>query len=132
MVSIRGGDGSCLAAQSRGAGGIRQRAIIREGAKTVNYFPDLAPPEARRQAALRGLVGPGTARAHRAATALGPSREARPAAVKRQQMGGPCPLGPGYHSAELIVNLVRVLGLGESEPLGHAEDMGVDGDRGDA
>ena len=47
-------------------------------------------------------------------------------------MRGPRPLGTRDHGAEQIVDLVGVIGLGEPEPLGHAEDMGVDGEGGDS
>src|SRR3972149_10780714 len=77
------------------------------------------------KALLRGLSGPGAERPDQTGGAgRGPGR-AHPAALRREEMGEKRPLGLGDHLAELVVHPFRVVRLGEPEPLGHAEDVGV-------
>jgi hypothetical protein len=52
--------------------------------------------------------------------------------VDDQEVGGLRPLRAGNQGTQLIVDLVGVIGPGEPEALGYAEDVGVDGQGGDS
>ena len=63
------------------------------------------------------LVRPGAKREDRTTRALGSAGMARAPPVNDQEMSGLDPLGPGQESAELIVDLLRVIRPSESETL---------------
>ncbi len=76
------------------------------------------------------LIGP---RAHRADGADRAGRFtglAGSPAVRLNQMTEARPTRLRDHLGELVVNSLRIVGAGETEALGHAEDVSVDGDRG--
>src|SRR5712691_371933 len=73
------------------------------------------------------LGGPGAEREDRASWAVRFARMARAPAVNDQKMGGLDPLGPGQESAELIMDLLRVVRARESEALGDARHVRIHG-----
>src|SRR4029453_12109653 len=78
------------------------------------------------------LPRPRTQRPHPTFRALGRLRVTGPPAMPDEEMAGVRPLRPGDDGAEIVVNLLRIGGPGQAQPLGHTGDVSVHGEGGDA